>query len=33
MRERVGAELPRSASGGELLNAETRPSLFLYEMR
>ena len=33
IRERVGTDLPRPASGGALLNAETRPSLFLYETR
>jgi phospholipid transport system substrate-binding protein len=35
MQDRVGAELPRPASGGELLGAEIKPSpsLFLYEMR
>lgn len=35
MQERVGAELPRPASGGELLSAEPKLPLFLYlyEMR
>ena len=33
MQERVGTELPRPASGGELLNVEVKGPLFLYEMR
>ena len=33
MQERVGTELPRPASGGELLNVEVKVPLFLYEMR
>jgi phospholipid transport system substrate-binding protein len=33
MQERVGAEMPRPASGGELLGAEAKHPLFLYEMR
>jgi phospholipid transport system substrate-binding protein len=33
IRVRAGAEMPRPASGGELLGAEVRPPLFLYEMR
>lgn len=33
MQERVGTELPRPASGGELLGAEVTVPLFLYEMR
>ena len=33
MQDRVGAEMPRPASGGELLGAEMKLPLFLYEMR
>ena len=33
MQDRVGTELPRPASGGELLNVEVKVPLFLYEMR
>ncbi|MFI5325092.1 MAG: phospholipid-binding protein MlaC [Candidatus Rokuibacteriota bacterium] len=33
MQERVGAEMPRPASGGELLGVEAKHPLFLYEMR
>jgi phospholipid transport system substrate-binding protein len=33
MQERVGTELPRPAAGGELLGAEVKLPLFLYEMR
>jgi phospholipid transport system substrate-binding protein len=33
MQERVGTEIPRPASGGELLGAEMKFPLFLYEMR
>jgi len=33
MQERVGTELPRPASGTELLNVEAKVPLFLYEMR
>jgi phospholipid transport system substrate-binding protein len=33
MQERVGAEMPRPASGGDLLGAEVKNPLFLYEMR
>lgn len=33
MQERVSAEMPRPASGGELLGAEAKYPLFLYEMR
>ena len=33
IQERVGTELPRPASGGELLGAETKLSPYLYEMR
>jgi len=33
MQDRVGTELPRPASGGELLNVEVKVPLCLYEMR
>jgi phospholipid transport system substrate-binding protein len=33
MQDRVGTDLPRPASGGELLNVEVKVPLFLYEMR
>lgn len=33
IQERVGAELPRPAAGGELLGAEIKVSPFLYELR
>lgn len=33
MQDRVGAEMPRPASGGDLLGAELKLPLFLYEMR
>jgi phospholipid transport system substrate-binding protein len=33
IQERVGTELPRPASGGELLGAEMKLSPYLYEMR
>lgn len=33
IQERVGTELPRPASGGELLGAEIKFAPFLYEMR
>jgi phospholipid transport system substrate-binding protein len=33
MQERVGTDLPRPASGGELLNVEVKVPLYLYETR
>jgi len=33
MQDRTSAEMPRPASGGELLGAEVKLPLFLYEMR
>ena len=33
IQERVGSELPRPASGGELLGAELKLAPYLYEMR
>jgi len=33
MQDRTGAEMPRPASGGQLLGTEVKPPLFLYETR